>query len=399
MRKLLEVLFVSLCVIGVLGACKRGGREKRASEGEGVLRGEDVVASSEIQEFLPDKEIRGIHYHPLGQKDIIEKREYSPTDRKTKEAAYKKMFNELISIWNEAHTNKDVDVLKTLYDTIVYIDLRCGPGIGYHMQYTVDECIESKVECFEKYSDFSQRLEGEISIDSFMDDVEFVDNEAIIRSKRPDSDFDALWIWFPNGKRVKDELVKINFTKAMTDGKKEEKIESYLIFRKDKGTWKIFAESDLMTDRLLAPRAEGPTVAGDFNGDGIVDYMWLEMFEFNGEGEIRFSGDIPPLILDYVGLGGIPFNEGDLNDDGTDEIGFRPTPEMGVGKMHHVYTFKKNKWVELLSVYIRQEHLAEVYPVVKDSTRKGYVIINSSEWIDTDDYIGHVIKTESVKLK
>ncbi|MDR1339045.1 MAG: hypothetical protein LBK58_03195 [Prevotellaceae bacterium] len=300
MKKFVEVLFVSLCLIYLFASCNGCG----------------------------------------GKKTEPEKRELS--------------LNELTSIWNEANNNRDINVLKSLYDTIVHF---------YQYRYTFDECIKSKIEYFEKYPDFKQKIEGKIFIDS-----------------------------------IKTGFVRINFTKAVIRGGEEEKVAAYLVFRRHNETWKIFAESDLNTDRLLSSGAQipGNAVEGDYNGDGITDYMWLETIDKTEECKIRFSGNIAPLIVGTC-LGGSPVNEGDLNDDGTDEIGLLPVWETSCWKGYFVYTFKDNQWLEALEPVpthcIQWEK--NILPVVKDSTRKAYVFVNYSELTDE----GIEIKTKTVKLQ
>jgi hypothetical protein len=262
-------------------------------------------------------------------------------------------FDKLVETWNEANNNQDINVLKNMYDTVVHF---------YQHKYTVDECIRRKMEYFEKYPDFKQIIEGKIFIDS-----------------------------------IKTGLVRVNFTKTIIKGNEEEKVAAYLVFTKHDGVWKIFAESDLPTDRLLSSGAQipGNAVEGDFNGDGITDYMWLETISKTEECKIRFSGNIPPVIIGTC-LGGSPVNEGDINDDGTDEVGLLPIWESSCWKGYFVYTFKDNRWVEALepiSTHCIQWE-KNILPVVKDTARKGYVFVNYSEL--TDD--GIEVKTKTVKL-
>jgi hypothetical protein len=261
---------------------------------------------------------------------------------------------ELVDRWNEANNNRDIDVLRSLYDTVVRF---------YQYRYTVDECIKRKIEYFEKNPDFKQIIEGKIFVDS-----------------------------------INEGLVRINFTKAIINGNEEEIVASYLIFNRRNGVWKIYVESDLPTDRLLSSGADIPSnaVEGDFNGDGVTDYMWLETIGKTEECKIRFSGAIPPLIVGTC-MGGSPVNESDLNGDGADEVGLLPIWESSCWKGYFVYTFKDTQWIEALepiSTHCIQWE-KNILPVVKDTTRKGYVFVNYSEL--TDD--GIEIRTKSVKLQ
>jgi hypothetical protein len=263
-------------------------------------------------------------------------------------------LTELVEIWNKANNNKDIEVLRSLYDSVVHF---------YQHKYTIDECIKRKIEYFEKYPVYTQVIEGQIFMDS-----------------------------------IKDEFVRVNFTKVVIKGDEKETVAAYLVFNKRAGVWKIFAESDLPTDRLLSSGGSIPNnaVEGDFNGDGLTDYMWLETISKTEECKIRFSGAIPPIIVGTC-LGGTPVNEGDINNDGTDEVGVLPIWESSCWKGYFVYTFKDNQWVEALdpiSTHCIQWE-KNILPVVKDSTRKGYVFVNYSELTDA----GIEVKTKSVKLQ
>jgi hypothetical protein len=260
----------------------------------------------------------------------------------------------LLFIWSEANNNRDTFVLRGLYDTVVHF---------YQKKYSVDECIRSKIKYFDKHPDFKQRIEGQIFVDT-----------------------------------LNNGLVRLNFTKSTTVNNKEEKVSAYLIFRKYNGIWKIRAESDLKTDRLLSSEAQIPSnsIKGDFNGDGITDDMWLESVDKTETCKIRFSGDIPSIIINTC-LGGIPVNEGDINGDGADEVGILPVWETSCWKGYFVYTFRDNQWMEALEPIpthcIQWEK--DILPVVRDSTRKGYVFVYYSELTDN----GIEIKTKTINLR
>jgi predicted ester cyclase len=261
---------------------------------------------------------------------------------------------ELVEIWNDANNNKDINAMKKLYDSVVHF---------YQRTYSADECIKSKIAYFEKYPDFRQSIEGNLFVDS-----------------------------------IKEGFVRINFMKMTVINNEASKVAAYLVFNCHDGVWKIYAESDLTTDRLLSPESQVPSnaIEGDFNGDGVMDYMWLETLGKSEECRIRFSGSIPPLVIGSC-IGGSPVNESDLNDDGADEVGLLPVWESSCWKVYFVYTFKENQWVEALdpvSTHCIQWE-KNIMPVVKDTIRKGYVFVNYSDLSDD----GIDIKTKSVKVR
>ena len=265
-----------------------------------------------------------------------------------------KSFAELVSIWNEANSKKDVATLSAMYDSVVHF---------YQYKYTLQECIDSKNKYFEKHPQFIQTIEGQVFADTLSEGV-----------------------------------VRVNFTKQVVLEDEIKSVPAYLIFKNYNGVWKISAESDLETDRILQSSGQIPSnaVEGDYNGDGILDYMWLEIPENPKEiCRIRFSGPIPPIIVNTC-MGGNPVNEGDLNLDGKDEVGILPVWESSCWMGYFVYTFKNNQWVELIepvSTHCMQWE-KEIAPIVKDTVNEGYIFVNYSELTDN----GIEVKTKSVKV-
>ena len=100
-------------------------------------------------------------------------------------------------------------------------------------------------------------------------------------------------------------------------------------------------------------------VTGDFNGDGQSEYAALYCFDGcaddnseNGAQSyccIRFGdSDIPVLYPAWVTSN--LTNEGDLNGDGTDEIGFLVREGPSYWGEYRVYTSDADSWRELVSV-------------------------------------------------
>ena len=100
-------------------------------------------------------------------------------------------------------------------------------------------------------------------------------------------------------------------------------------------------------------------VIGDFNGDGQSEYAALYCFDGGSEDDcengtqsyccIRFGDDnIPALYPAWVTSN--LTNEGDLNGDGTDEIGFLVREGPSYWGEYRVYTSDAGSWRELVSV-------------------------------------------------
>jgi hypothetical protein len=137
---------------------------------------------------------------------------------------------------------------------------------------------------------------------------------------------------------------------------------------------------------------------GDYNGDGIKEYCWFEEWyqydttsdidsEKNNRGAFLFSDkSILPLVIDWCPWAAFQ-NEGDLNDDGMDEIGVLCScPSNCQG--YSVYTYKDKKWIDAVdrccgtAAAMRASGLDLVK---KDPDRKGYVIIMRSADAFEDD--------------
>jgi hypothetical protein len=209
----------------------------------------------------------------------------------------------------------------------------------------------------------------------------------------------------------KDGFVKIGFVKNNV----------YLIFREHSDTWKILAKGGWTWDMdIQSSKAKIPldAIKGDFNGDGIVDYVWSEVFWddprydcMSGETVFRFSGNFPTLSFDGY-IGGLIDNLGDLDNDGADELGFFPIWPTSVFHYYDVYSFKGKAWKCILSIPYNKNFLgmydtqsryqAHAYlpPVAKHKTKKGYIIVKSNGWGEDDEGCPYwYLKTDTIKLK
>lgn len=162
-----------------------------------------------------------------------------------------------------------------------------------------------------------------------------------------------------------------------------------------------------------APADSIPTVAGDFNGDGKQELMWVEShavgevaFDSTGFGckttdvpcRIRFSdATIPHICLDHC-IGGVPVNHGDLNGNGSDEIGLVPDWFTSCWRSYYVWTFSQGAWKVAIKPFPTHCIHWENTPLVeKDLNRKGRVLIHYSQFNTTQAEI--MLLTKSVKIE
>lgn len=275
-------------------------------------------------------------------------------------------FNALVQQWNTAHDSKNVGQFETLFDDTV---------LFYGKPESKAKCISRKMALLKKFPDFKQTV-GTLTIE-----------------------------------KQTDGSVKCHFLKTVTFNGKNEDYPSYLIFKRYGTNWKIITESDLITDKNLAKKKTitlkipEDAVKGDFNGDGKPEYMWLETPQISDSemecvGDcisfIRFSDTSIPSISISDCIDGNPTNKGDLNGNGTDEIGLLPVWFTSCWRSYYVWTLKNGKWIYAVKPF--QTHCMQwendVIPIETDKKRKGNVIIRYS--VLTDDDI--VIKSESVKI-
>ncbi len=206
------------------------------------------------------------------------------------------------------------------------------------------------------------------------------------------------------------DMVQADFVKQVTYGGKERRYEAYLTFRKDGGNWAIIEESDKTTDTNLVKMREKKEgiMRGDFNGDGKLETATLikprlSDADMDCDGpctaRITFSDQhIPNIIIENC-IGGMPINHGDLNENGTDEIGILPEWFTSCWHAYKVYTLINGKWeyaVKPFSTYCDQWEQG-VAPIVKDKAKKGYAIIAYTE--ANKDYTEFLIKHKSVPVK
>lgn len=151
--------------------------------------------------------------------------------------------------------------------------------------------------------------------------------------------------------------------------------------------------------------SEEDTITGDFNGDGKVERAWLKDNSVKSAldpdsvlaGIVIFSDlKVPRLIIEQCPFGFLQ-NEGDLNGDGTDEIGILPGWTTSACRTYLLFALNAEGWEEKLAVGTAENQRQEgVRPVTKHPTEEGKVIVKyrndncpgcCCSWSETKDTI------------
>ncbi|SDP98060.1 hypothetical protein SAMN05428975_4600 [Mucilaginibacter sp. OK268] len=147
-------------------------------------------------------------------------------------------------------------------------------------------------------------------------------------------------------------------------------------------------------------------IKGDFNGDGKPEYVWVVRPKIADSGVDCVGGcaikivssnpEITALVIPNA-IGGTITNLGDLNDNGTDEIGILPEWFTSCWSPYYVYTLAHRHWQEVVpsfSTHCNQWE-ADVKPIEKAPGKKGYVVIRYSAFEKEDI----VTKTKILPIK
>ena len=141
-------------------------------------------------------------------------------------------------------------------------------------------------------------------------------------------------------------------------------------------------------DSIIGDIYERDTIKGDFNGDGKIEYAYsesnpaeyysLDEVDDGKLNNITFSNPTIPAIEIKFQIERLT-NEGDLNGDGIDEIGFN---KRAISRIcgYTVYSLSRtNQWKELLRV--GYDALNPPSDVCRPApNRPGYVIVQTVEW-------------------
>lgn len=140
------------------------------------------------------------------------------------------------------------------------------------------------------------------------------------------------------------------------------------------------------------------TVTGDFDGDRKIDTAYCyfvnkdsDSATADGFGGITFSdysnigGIISPIIIGFL------INEGDLDGNGTDELGFYSRPIMSGWGRYSVCSFYNKQWCELVNISYNpnfddclQDNFDRNDLVTPDPNKRGYLLVKELKMEDGD---------------
>lgn len=135
------------------------------------------------------------------------------------------------------------------------------------------------------------------------------------------------------------------------------------------------------------------TVFGSFRGKGL-DTLLFEHRDSMSWRLYSLTGRLAPLEIDCAYMLYVVY-EGDLDGNGTDELGIRREQEMGNWQDYNVYTYRNGEWMYIIpSVVLYWSHFYKDLnlgqDVVKPANKKGYVQVHYS-WFDDNVFLSDTI--------
>jgi hypothetical protein len=189
-----------------------------------------------------------------------------------------------------------------------------------------------------------------------------------------------------------------------------------LIFNFDKGTIQKVEKSrninsDTVTKYLnyIKGFPTKQTITGDFNGNGKQDTLMVGDIHYGNENydEINYfhfvfsDKTIPKLKIEYSNLNYTIKNEGDLDGDGRDEIGFLYGWSSSGCRYYNVFTLKNNKWETLIEPVFLTEpiRVMGVLPIEKDPEQEGVILIRLIDEMTCCACMPFYVVEKSLKIK
>ena len=166
---------------------------------------------------------------------------------------------------------------------------------------------------------------------------------------------------------------------------------------KTKNATEVFYRYSVLTDTIEASDSDHyaniDTVFGHFRGKGL-DTLLFEHRDSMPWRLYSLSGRLAPLDIDCAYMLYVVC-EGDLDGNGTDELGIRREQKMGNWQDYNVYTYRNGEWMYLIpSVVLYWSHFYKDLNlgqnVVKPANKKGYVQVHYS-WFDDDVFLSDTI--------
>lgn len=245
----------------------------------------------------------------------------------------------------EAHTKRNLGQFNKIYaDSVSF----------YGSKLSKSNCIGRKEEAFKYYSKL-------YSVDAFGDiETHFYNNNE----------------------------AKCSFLKRVILSDKIYDYYAYLKLKRVDQSWKIFVESDLLSERCISLKYDTTTIKGDFNGDGRLEFASIlspilndnDVFpETDGNIILQFSEPKYFTILRGFTSGSFS-NLGDLNNDGADEIGFWTGMFYSSWRHYYVYTYRNGRWINAIPNFaIHRTLISEgIRPIEKRQKNSENVIIRYS---------------------
>lgn len=274
--------------------------------------------------------------------------------------------NNLLKKWDAAHNAKNLVLLSSFYANQVFF---------YTKSISIIKLINEKKIAFNKNPDYMQ---NSVFVEDF----------------------------------IYNDRVELYFDKTFTISGKSKTIRSILILARidsSKDEFKIIEESDVPSKKYLKKIDKIISNEVDFNGDGKTEYAEIiapkiieeEMNCENGDciTEIKFSDNSIKNIEINNCIGGMLELEGDLNNDGAEEIGILDDWFTSRWGRYIVYTNKNSTWQVLTTLSVDRFTVMDDAKLRSSLVRKiGKNKVEISNYIWNDEQADMIIKKSIITI-